>query len=80
MTHDEIREKLLQEKKRRKKVDRRRLSCEELLSEMKTMDEEHSTDFRTIFDGISVKDLDEDMVLFWEAQRQALQTKESREH
>ena len=63
MTPDEIKEKLSQEKKRRRIVDRRQYQCEKLLSEMKTMDENDCDDVREIFDGINMEELGEDMVI-----------------
>jgi hypothetical protein len=63
MTPDEIKEKLSQEKKRRRIVDRRQYQCEKLLSEMKTMDKKDCDDVREIFDGINVEELS--LVKIW---------------
>ena len=44
---------------------------------MTMMDQNDSADVKQIFDGINEEDLNEDMVLFKEAQRQALLAKDS---
>lgn len=78
MTPDEIKEKLVQEKKRRKIADRRQHQHKKVISEMQTMDKDDSADVQHIFDSVKLEELDDDMVLFWEAQRQALLAKDSR--
>ena len=78
MTSEEIKEKLQSEKKRRISSERREQRLKETLEMMYTFDDDDSKDFEKMFCNIDEQKLSPDLKLFWQAQKKALETKDSR--
>ena len=81
MSSDELLDKLRNEQARRRKAERRnKYLMEKIESEMKEFDTEDHQDILTMFERVDREKLNEDMQLFWEAQRKALSRKNSKGH
>lgn len=79
MDAEELKHKLHEEKKRRTNAERReKYVKDKLLSEMKVFQASDHSDFRIMFDNIDESSLDPEMKLFWEVQRDILQTPNSK--
>ena len=78
MTSEEIKDKLQLEKKRRISSERRVQRLRETLETMYTFDNNDCQDFEKMFSNIDVQKLSPDLKLFWQAQKKALETKDSR--
>ena len=78
MTSEEIKDKLQLEKKKRISSERRVQRLRETLETMYTFDNNDCQDFEKMFSNIDVQKLSPDLKLFWQAQKKALETKDSR--
>lgn len=75
MCREELEDKIKSEKKEKQAERRRR---EQIEAEMIQLEEEDDKDLREIMSGVQEKDIPEDMILFWEQQKQILNTKSSK--
>ena len=74
MTREELIQKIHEEKRKRINLEKRE-RYSKIKEEMKEFEEADHKDFLTMFEGVKQEELSEEMLLFWEAQSDALKCK-----
>ncbi|CAB4043602.1 Hypothetical predicted protein, partial [Paramuricea clavata] len=81
MSQDELKKKLQEEQNRRRNAERRlNYMKDKMENEMKSFTDEDHIDFLHMFQKVDQDTLNEDMKIFWEAQRKALEQKNLNGH